>query len=65
MSIRALSHGLIEVTDSGDPNSDVVKVDVHLKYHDEAVPRLAKVCLLQKEDNQNGVGIFVSHFYPM
>lgn len=62
LSQGALSHGHIEITDSEDAESDVVRVDVNFMSRDEDALDIVKVCLLQKEENKHGVGIFVRNF---
>ncbi|KAI0944064.1 hypothetical protein AcV7_001984 [Taiwanofungus camphoratus] len=55
----SLAHGSVEIIDSGEPTSDVVEVDVKAFYNDiHDLQQLVKVCLLQPEEGNNGVGIF-------
>ncbi|OBZ77938.1 54S ribosomal protein L16, mitochondrial [Grifola frondosa] len=61
----ALSHGSIEISDSGEAGSDVVRVDISaFYYHEDALDR-AEVCLLQPEEGKNGVGIFTPPRLPL
>lgn len=61
LSRGSLSNGVIEILD-GASGTDKVEVKVDLIYHDDFVLDVSKVCLLQPEEGQNGVGIFVSQF---
>ncbi|OBZ69747.1 hypothetical protein A0H81_10112 [Grifola frondosa] len=54
----ALSHGSIDISDSGETGSDVVQVYISAFYYHESALNRAKVCLLQPEEGKNGIGIF-------
>ncbi|KAH9948010.1 hypothetical protein B0H21DRAFT_735738 [Amylocystis lapponica] len=54
----SLAHGTVEISDSGEPGSDVVKVEISAHYDTEDVFDLVKVCMLQPSEGHNGVGIF-------
>ncbi|KAJ3531475.1 hypothetical protein NM688_g7570 [Phlebia brevispora] len=58
LSSGALSNGVVEVTADGPSDSDVATVDVKLLYHHSEILEKAHVCLLQREEGKNGVGIF-------
>lgn len=56
-----LANGVIDITDSGEPGSDIVKVDVLAYYNSQFhFEELTKLCKLNPEDGKNGVGVFVS-----
>ncbi|GJE88415.1 hypothetical protein PsYK624_044980 [Phanerochaete sordida] len=52
-----LSHGLVRILDDGDSENEV-NVTVTFAYGEERLLEEAKVCLLEQEGNQHGVGIF-------
>lgn len=55
------ANGVIDITDDGEPGSDIVKVDVLGYYNSQHhFEELTKVCKLNPQDGKNGVGVFVS-----
>lgn len=60
LSHGALSSGVVQLAADGDSDSDVATVSVQLLYHHPEFLEDAHVCLLQREEGKNGVGIFVS-----
>lgn len=60
VSRGVLSHGSIEIVNDGT-NPDQVTVEVDLLYNFDDVLDRVDVCTLQRDEDQNGVGIFVSH----
>lgn len=60
LSHGAHSSGVVQLAADGDSDSDVATVSVQLLYHHPEFLETAHVCLLQREEGKNGVGIFVS-----
>lgn len=57
----SLISGEVNIVDSGDTGSDVVKVDITAFYKNQKdLQELVQVCLLQPEKGKTGVGFFVS-----
>ena len=55
------ANGIIDITDDGEPGSDIVKVDVLGYYNSQHhFEELTKVCKLNPQEGKNGVGVFVS-----
>ena len=60
LSRGALSSGIVQLAADGDSDSNVASVRVQLLYNRPEFLEHAHVCLLQREEGKNGVGIFVS-----
>ncbi|KJA28698.1 hypothetical protein HYPSUDRAFT_61555 [Hypholoma sublateritium FD-334 SS-4] len=58
VSRGSLSAGLIEFVTSADQPKDSVTVNVIAEYHREYIRDLAKACLVSRDGNQQGVGLF-------
>ncbi len=59
LSRGVLSHGVIQINDHGDSDSDVAVVGVTFLYNSPSVLDVAKVCALGHGEGKHGVGIFV------
>ena len=56
-----LARGSINISDDGEPGSDVVTIDILAYYNSRHFfQRLTKVCELIPVEGRNGIGIFVS-----
>ncbi|THH00171.1 hypothetical protein EW026_g2301 [Hermanssonia centrifuga] len=58
LSRGVLSHGVIQINDHGDSDSDVAVVGVTFLYNSPSVLDVAKVCALGHGEGKHGVGIF-------
>ena len=54
------SGGVLSVVTSPEQAQDTATVHVEVKYHQERLRDLAKVCYITREEGETGVGIFVS-----
>lgn len=60
LSRGSLSAGFVELVTSSDQAKDSVTINVIAEYHREYIRDLAKACLVSRDGNQQGVGLFVS-----
>jgi hypothetical protein len=60
ISKGAFSAGNLRISTSQE-DTDEVHVQVTVHYYDKAIRDLAKICLIESGDGENGVGIFVGH----
>ncbi len=60
LSRGALSAGVVELVTSPNQAKDSVTINVVAEYHREYVRDLTKACLVSRDGNQQGVGLFVS-----
>jgi len=54
------SGGVLTVMTSPEQAQDTATVHVEVKYYQERLRDLAKVCYVAREEGETGVGIFVS-----
>ena len=60
ISNGGLAKGSFRITDDGMSGADVVQVDVSVTYDMEKTLYSVSTCLLQRQNDQNGIGIYVS-----
>jgi len=58
------SAGVVHVVTSTDQAEDVATYHVVVNYFEEEIRNTAKVCSIRREDDEHGVGIFVSATFP-
>ena len=58
-SSGALARGSLHITDDGDGRRDTVQIEIKLTYDTEDTLSSLAVCMLQRGEDQNGIGIFV------
>ncbi|KAK0226557.1 hypothetical protein IW262DRAFT_1457799 [Armillaria fumosa] len=62
LSQGSLSSGAVNVLTS-PTLKDVVRVDVAIQYYRQRVLDYARVCLLQRQEGENGVGVFTPRWF--
>ncbi|PBK58817.1 hypothetical protein ARMSODRAFT_967407 [Armillaria solidipes] len=62
LSQGSLSSGAINVVTS-PTLKDVVRVDVAIQYYRQKVLDYARICLLQRQEGENGVGVFTPRWF--
>ncbi|KAK0495084.1 hypothetical protein EDD18DRAFT_1173857 [Armillaria luteobubalina] len=62
LSQGSLSSGAVNVVTS-PTLKDVVRVDVAIQYYRQRVLDYARVCLLQRQEGENGVGVFTPRWF--
>ncbi|KAK0196019.1 hypothetical protein F5146DRAFT_924767 [Armillaria mellea] len=62
LSQGSLSSGAVNVVTS-PTLKDVVRVDVAIQYYRQRVLDYARVCLLQRREGENGVGVFTPRWF--
>lgn len=65
LSRGALSAGVVELVTSPNQAKDSVTINVVAEYHREYIRDLAKACLVSRDGNQQGVGLFVSQNFVL
>ncbi|KAG7449929.1 uncharacterized protein BT62DRAFT_1049940 [Guyanagaster necrorhizus] len=62
LSQGSLSSGVVKIVTSPSI-TDVVRIDVTMQYYNNRVLDYAKVCLLQRQAGENGVGVFTPRWF--
>ncbi|PBK88467.1 hypothetical protein ARMGADRAFT_937255 [Armillaria gallica] len=62
LSQGSLSSGAVKVVTS-PTLVDVVRVDVAIQYYRQKVLDYARICLLQRQEGENGVGVFTPRWF--